>query len=270
VRQAGPAGRARGEAPPRPKPVATTPKPPALPPPSANPGRELIAGDFETGNLSQFDSVQRVAADRIQVVTAPVRQGSYAGRFQVNQGDDPLSGNYGDRAEVSVATNEQEGQERWYSWSTLVGTDVPSTQKFQVISQWHSQADGRPPVAFFAYEDSLLLMVHPHRAPGDQISYVFAWQGPLKRGEWQDIKMHIRWSATDTNGFIELWVNGVRQTLSNGTTKSQTLNIRTMYPTAAGSITGIPNYFKQGYYRDSSITGTGTVWHDNFRMSAPG
>ena len=250
---------------------ATAPNPPRLPPPSTIPGRQILSGDFETGSLSQWNSVQRVASDRIQVVRSPVREGAYAGRFEVRQGDDPLGGNYGDRAELAAPTDEQEGQERWYSWSTLVGTDVPRTTKFQVISQWHSRSDGRPPVAFFAYEDSLLLMVHPHRAPGDQIAYVFAWQGPLKRGEWQDIQMHVRWSATDSAGFIELWVNGVRQTLKNAAGQSsQTLNIRTMYPTGSGSGTGIPNYFKQGYYRDSSITGTGTVWHDNFRMSAPG
>lgn len=249
----------------------TTPNPPRLPPPSTIPGRQILAGDFETGNLSQWNSVQRVAGDRVQVVNSPVREGSFAGRFEVRQGDDPLGGNYGDRAEVAAPTDEQEGQERWYSWSTLVGADVPRTTKFQVISQWHSRANGRPPVAFFAYEDSLLLMVHPHRAEGDQIAFVFAWQGPLKRGEWQDIQMHIRWSATDSAGFIELWVNGVRQSLKNAAGQSsQTLAIRTMYPTSSGSSTGIPNYFKQGYYRDSSITGTGTVWHDNFRMSAPG
>ena len=246
-------------------------EPPGPAPALDAPRALILSGDFETGNLSQFDSVQRVAADRIQVVQSPVRAGSHAGRFEVRQGDDPLGGNYGDRAEVSLPTNEQEGQERWYSWSTLVGTDVPKTGDFQVISQWHSRSDGRPPVAFFAYEDSLLLMVHPHRAPGDQIAYVFAWQGPLKRGEWQDIQMHIRWSATDSAGFIELWINGVRQSLKNAAGQSsQTLNIRTMYPTSSGSGTGIPNYFKQGLYRDSSITGTATVWHDNFRMNAPG
>ena len=137
---------------------------------------------------------------------------------------------------------------------------MPSTGAFQVISQWHSRADGRPPVAMFVENDNLLLMVHPHRAAGDQISFVRAWQGPVKRGTWRDIKMHVKWSGSDSVGFIELWIDGARQTLTGNT---QTLRIRTLIP-------GISNYFKQGYYRAASVGGTGVVYHDNFRMSAPG
>jgi hypothetical protein len=35
----------------------------------------------------------------------------------------------------------------------------------------------------------------------------------------------------------------------------------TMYP-------GIDNYFKQGYYRDYDVRGTGVVYHDGFRMNS--
>jgi hypothetical protein len=241
------------------------PAPPAAGPVSTLPGRELMRADWETGNTNQWDSVQTVNRDRIQAVRSPVREGSFAGRFEVRPGEDPFCGSggggcYGARAEVSLDTNEAEGQERWYQWSTLVDQSVPSTNAFQVISQWHSRENGRPPVAMFVEGDNLLLMVHPHRAPGDQISFVRAWSGPVKRGTWRDIQMHVKWSGSDSVGFIELWVDGARQTFYNGT---QTLRIRTMYP-------GVGNYFKQGYYRDNSVGGTGVVYHDNFRMSAPG
>jgi hypothetical protein len=226
------------------------------------PGQVLLRGDWNTGNTSQFSSVQRVAADRIRAVTSPVREGSHAGRFEVHPGDDPFcqsgSGCYGDRAEVSLETNEQEGDERWYSWSTMVDPSFPRTGAFQVISQWHSRANGRPPVAFFAENDSLVLMVHPHRAPGDQIAFVRAWSGPLRRGAWQDIVVHAKWSGSDSVGFLELWVNGARQTFDNG---QQRRYIRTMYP-------GVENYFKQGLYRDASVSGTGIVYHDGFKQSA--
>jgi hypothetical protein len=238
--------------------------PGAAPPPAnptiALPGRELMRADWETGNLSQWDSVQAVASDRIQVVGSPVRQGARAGKFTVHSGDDPLGGNYGDRAEVSLDTNESEGDERWYTWSTMVGTDMPRTSQFQVISQWHSRENGQPPVAFFAENDSLVLMIHPHSSPGNLIRYVRAWSGPLRRGEWQDIVMHVKWSGSDAIGFVELWINGARQTFSDG---SQTMHIRTTYP-------GIGNYFKQGYYRQFGISQSGTVYHDGFRMNAAG
>jgi hypothetical protein len=224
-----------------------------------------MRADWETGNTSQWSTVQTVNSQRVQAVRSPVRQGSYAGRFEVRPGEDPFcsggsGGCYGPRAEVSLNTNETEGQERWYEWSSLVDQSVPSTAAFQVISQWHSTVDGRPPVAWFVENDDLLLMVHPYRAPGDQIAFIRAWKGPVKRGTWRDIKMHIKWSGSDSIGFIELWIDGVRQTFYNG---QQTLHIRTMVP-------GYKNYFKQGYYRDNSVGGTGVVYHDNFRMSAPG
>jgi hypothetical protein len=103
-------------------------------------------------------------------------------------------------------------------------------------------------------------MVHPHRAPGDQIAFVRAWSGPVKRGQWRDIQMHVKWSGSDSIGFIELWVDGVRQTFDDGQERRY---IRTMYP-------GIDNYFKQGYYRQGGIGAIGVVYHDNFRMNAPG
>lgn len=252
----GAGGRPGGTAPASPPAGGSTPANPTI----ALPGRELMRADWETGNLSQWDSVQAVSSDRIQVVGSPVRQGTRAGKFTVHSGDDPLGGNYGDRAEVSLDTNESEGDERWYAWSTMVGTDMPRTNQFQVISQWHSQANGQPPVAFFAENDSLVLMIHPHSSPGNLIRYVRAWSGPLRRGEWQDITMHVKWSGSDAIGFVELWINGARQTFSDGT---QTMRIRTTYP-------GIGNYFKQGYYRQFGISQSGTVYHDGFRMNAPG
>ena len=34
--------------------------------------------------------------------------------------------------------------------------------------------------------------------------------------DWHDVKMQILWSASDTVGFIRLWLNGVRQTFLDG------------------------------------------------------
>ena len=47
----------------------------------------LWRGDFSTGNLSQWDSTEAAAPNRLQVVTSPVRAGPYALRVEVDQGD---------------------------------------------------------------------------------------------------------------------------------------------------------------------------------------
>lgn len=220
------------------------------------PGRILVAGDFETGDLSQWSGAARVAARSITLVRNPVRQGRFAARFAVSNGDNPIG--FGDRAQIQVDTREREGQARWYSWSTRVSASFPRYRAFQVLAQWHSVADGPPPVSFIADGDELALRVHRHASPGNLLEARDIWRGPLRRGRWHDITMRVRWSGSDRRGWVELWMNGVRQGFDDGTTRRM---IRTMYP-------GIGNYFTMGYYRQSGLAKPGVVFHDAFRMSA--
>jgi hypothetical protein len=190
------------------------------------------------------------------VVASPVRQGHYAARFEVRNGDDPIG--FGDRAEVQVGTGESEGEERWYAWSTMLASDSPRSSIWQVISQWHANADGSPPLAFFASDDRIVLQAHRFSGPGSPIDIKDIWSGPMRRGQWQDIKMHVKWSGSDSVGFVELWIDGVQQRFDDGTTRRA---IRTLTP-------GVGAYFKQGLYRQSGLAPTGVVYHDGFRMSS--
>lgn len=215
-------------------------------PPATLPGREIGRGDFETGDLSQWDVVQSVGRRGLRTVREPVREGRYAVRVEVRQGDDPID-SVGNRNEVSLDSAESEGQERWYSWSTMAAPDFPDTDEWQVLSQWHSDADGPPPVALYAQGDRLVLQVNRHDAPGEPLSTEFPWSGPLLRGRWRDIVFRVRWSGDDARGLLQLWVDGVEVLPET--------RIRTMYP-------GYGNYFKQGYYRNEAITEPGVVYHD--------
>jgi hypothetical protein len=237
-------------------PVPVAAPPPAAPRFDALPGTELVRADFESGDLSAWNGIQRVADDRIRVVSDQVKQGRYAARFEVRNGDNPIG--FGDRAEVQVSTGESEGDERWYAWSTMFAPDFPSYATWQVVSQWHANANGSPPVAFMAEGDSLVLKIHRHSGPGSVIEIRNIWRGSLRRGQWQDIMLHVKWSGDDAVGFIELWIDGVPQTMDNGSTRRM---IRTLYP-------GVGAYFKQGLYRESGLSQTGVVYHDGFRMNA--
>jgi hypothetical protein len=237
--------------------VAAAPSPPPAPPALETlPGTELARADYESGDLRAWGGFQRVAADRIRVVSDQVRQGRYAGRFEVRNGDNPIG--FGDRAEVQMPTGESEGDERWYAWSTMFAPDFPSYATWQVVSQWHAEANGSPPVGFYAEGENLVLKVHRHSGPGSIIDIWNVWRGPLRRGQWQDIKLHIKWSGSDSIGFIELWIDGAPQQLVNGSTRQ---SIRTLYP-------GVGAYFKQGLYRESGLSQTGVVYYDGFRMSS--
>jgi Polysaccharide lyase len=219
------------------------------------PGRELMRADFETGDLSQWDDVYAVADDRVQVVTDPVDQGRYAGRFEVRDGDNPIG--YGDRAMVALNTAEHEGDARWYEWSTLFPRDFPRLPEWQVVTQWHSTEDGSPPIGFYVEEDSLVLQVNRFAAPGEPIDTLKIWRGPLRRGEWRNLKLRVDWSGSDARGSVELWVDGTRQRFDDGSLRRR---IRTMYP-------GYDNYWQMGYYRRAGRRPTGVVYHDAFRTS---
>ena len=225
-----------------------------------------MRADWETGNTSQFSSVQRVAADRIQAVRAPVRQGSYAGRFQVSPGEDPFcpSGNcpgLGPRAEVSIDTNEKEGDERWYEWQMLV----------RPVRAEHGRLPGHLPVALPRGRPPAGRDVRRERQP--------AADGAPAPGRRRPDLVRPRLAGTrearhlarhqDAREVVRVGLGGLHRALDRRrarqtlTCNTQTLRIRTLIP-------GISNYFKQGYYRAASVGGTGVVYHDNFRMSAPG
>lgn len=220
-------------------------------PPESLPGTPVFTGDFETGDLRQWDVVQAVGRRSARVVDAPRRQGRYAARFEVRQGDDPIDST-GDRSEVSQDTEEDEGQDRWYAFDIMVPPDFPALDTWQVVAQWHSSEDGSPPVGFYVDGDELVLQVNRHAAAGEPLETVFPWRGPLKRGRWREIVMNVRWSGSDEDGLIRLWVDGVP--VLPGT------RVRTLYP-------GFPNYSKIGYYRDDEATPVGVVYHDGFRVT---
>ncbi len=215
------------------------------------PGRIAFGGDYETGNLRQWDLLQAVSPERARAVTAPVRDGRFAARFEVRQGEDPI-GSSGPRAELTRRTNEQEGDERWYAWSTMFAPDFPVGEGWQVITQWHADAEGSPPVGIYVQDGRLELQVNRHDGPGEQLSTEVPYSGPLKRGQWRDIRLHVIWSGDDAKGLVQMFVDGVEVVPAT--------RIRTLYP-------GIGNYLKQGYYRDPAIAEPGVLYHDAMRMS---
>jgi uncharacterized protein (TIGR03382 family) len=194
----------------------------------------LWRGDYETANISQWSGYEGILS-RFSVVQSPLRQGSYALRVELHQGDVASSGT---RNEVENGSRpEVEGNDRWFAWSTLFPADFPAPQTWQVFTQWHhSGCCGSPPLEFDV-EGEIIQLAHQ----GDQV----LWSAPLVRGVWHDFVIHVYFSSSD--GFIELWYDG-KQAL--GRTPVQTLN------------PGEYDYLKQGLYRDASIAPVAVIYHD--------
>jgi|GEM_PF-1176447 len=217
-------------------------------------GRPVARVDFEKGFLGA-SSYQAVARDRIRVVTNSARQGRYAARFEVRRGDDPIN-SVGDRAELSIDTLDGEGDERWYAWSVMIARDYPDRGGWNILTQWPSLGTvGPPPLALQAGDGKLLLVAQKQRRDGSLIRRAVIWSGPQRRGQWRDLLMRVRWSGSDSTGSIELWVDGVHQTLRNRGFRYRT---RTLVP-------GYRNYMKIGILR-SSRSHSGVALFDDVRV----
>ncbi|WKN57906.1 heparin lyase I family protein [Rhodococcus opacus] len=101
------------------------------------------------------------------------------------------------------------------------------------------------------------LIVQKQSVPGAYLETLTLFEIPLDVGRWHDVKMQINWSASDTAGWIKLWLNGVPQTFTNG---ADTYFVRTLIP---GTSTV---YYKEGYYRQA-MQPTGVVFHTGFRCA---
>lgn len=210
----------------------------SAPPPT---GSVVWRGDFETGTLSQWTREQEVSADRLQIVTSPVRQGGYALKATVKQGDDPIDAS-GNRNEMVRLTYEPENSEYFYRWSTMFPSDFPSPATWQLFTQWHhTGSSGSPPVEFSVNNNNIILYCRSTEV----------WRTPLVRGVWNDFVFHVKWSPSSSTGFVELYHQGK-------------LVLPKRY--CATQFAGMTQYLKVGLYRNSSISQTGVVYHDNWIM----
>lgn len=205
---------------------------------SAAPASVLWRGDYETGDISQWSGYEGILS-RLTVVQSPVRQGKYALRVELHQGDIAFSGT---RNEVSnEGRPEVVGNDHWYSWSTLFPADFPAPQTWQVFTQWHhSGCCGSPPLEFDVLGERVQIA---HQ--GDQI----LWSAPLVRGVWHDFVIHVYFSSTA--GYIEFWYDGQKAL--------EKTSVQTVNP-------GETDYLKQGLYRDASISQVAVIYHDGMTI----
>lgn len=202
-------------------------------------------GDFETGDRSQWSHTQMVSADRLAIVSSPLREGRYAIKATVRQGDDPINSS-GNRNELVRMTREPAGSEYYYKFSTMFAPDFPSANTWQLFTQWHHEGSGgSPPVEFYVYGEEMRLNIGGN--PG-----TIVWRSKLVRGSWQDFVFHVKWSSDPRVGFVELYHNGQ-------------LVMPKRY--IATQFSGQLNYLKVGLYRNDTIAPTGVVYHDGWVMT---
>ncbi|WP_186756797.1 polysaccharide lyase [Echinicola salinicaeni] len=160
----------------------------------------LYQETFEGSDPLSFTHQQLSEDHSFQIANNPVFQGSYSGRFELNDDDDMVSN--GTRAEVLFP--EQSENERWYSYSLYLPADgfkVDSNN--DIITQWHQgSGSGSPTTTFRIKNDRFFLKSGPTKE--ERVDYDVA---EVKKDAWNEFVFHIIHSS-GSDGLVEVWMNG--------------------------------------------------------------
>jgi hypothetical protein len=229
--------------------VTGTPTPTQLPD-----GSIYWKGDAETGDLSQWCNITRAAPDRIQVITNPVHQGSYAYRFELRANDVTYSErvvlNQG-LPEGPDCMYEVNGEEKYYGWSVYLPANFPKYSSWSLVAQWKGIHTGSPPIQLGLNNDEWRLYYRPNTSSGN----ILKWSTPVVKGKWERFVMHVKWSTDPSVGFIELWHDGVK--------------VVPLFHTSNVHISGgepVKNFVEIGHYRDSGIDYNVVLYIDGFTV----
>jgi Polysaccharide lyase len=226
----------------------TTPTPPAAPAPVGSPapapgnGSIIWNNNFEGGwNGSYVQSL----VGRATISTAHPYEGSGAARFEVRPGDvEPDTGS--ERSEV-VGPTFNEGQEIYIRDAIRLPASYTYQGSWELINQLHEAYWGGPPGVATMLDSNRRIDLQP--GSGD---FVF-WRGPqLELERWYDLVYRIKLSQDPSQGFVEVWLDGVHQTMANGQTQmfQQTMQ-------------AAQTYFKAGIYRCGGSTGISVIEDDD-------
>jgi Polysaccharide lyase len=145
-----------------------------------------------------------------QVVTKPVRDGSYAARFQLKRSDPDV--NSSKRSELAQAQVTPNGAERWYGFSILLPSSSfgqVDPRSAEIVAQWHHAANtGSPPLALGVLNGRWTIWQH-WKVSGIVPVETGRWTDPTAHalGQWTDWVVHVTWSSGST-GSVEVWKDG--------------------------------------------------------------
>jgi Polysaccharide lyase len=212
----------------------------AAPTPVENP-EVLFRGDFDSG-FSNWH-VQSLS-DRATLLSTGTLQGPQAARFEVQSSDvEPETGSQ--RSEVSGPTFD-EGQDLYIRDAIRIPSSNTYDAPWQIIQQLHEEDWGGSPGMAVLLDDQRALTL----GSGDS-SRTFWESAPLQSDRWYDLVYRVNLSQDSSTGFVEVWLNGVQQTLENGQAR-----------TYGKTIQAAQTYLKAGIYRSKSSSGTSIVEHD--------
>jgi hypothetical protein len=235
--------------------------------PGSAQARTMFDGGFETGNLSQWPLRQMCSSNRATVYSARSRpnwpapaSGRYALRLEVYNSDvSPCTPTDNPRAQIATSTMLAAGHDYWERFQVYFPSTWPSTSSWQLFQQdYGSPWNGSPPLGFAVHRMNGVDTMGMDR--GANHNYDEIWRARLTRGHWYTFLVHKFMSSSDSAGYVELWVDGARQSFVNGATRFHT---NTLASDHAGSY-----QFFLNDYRAANTANVSDVFFDGAQVRA--
>jgi hypothetical protein len=152
-------------------------------------------------------------------------------------------------------------QNIWFGWRSLFGPDVViddgNKNDGNYMQLKGDSSCGGPAIGMTIKYGRLTLRSERYLTEYGNA----AWSGPKMStllGSWHSFVLHVQFSKDAATGYLEVWLDGVRQTMSNG-------QPRIYFPTVCPDDTYI--YPKMGVYGMDEATGAGPVhWIESPRI----
>ena len=190
----------------------------------------LLNGDFETGNIFQFDGKEGLRKE-LQIVSEPVRNGKFALKINCLKSDysTPTGGNKW-RAEVfkngAGGDSGNHNTIRWFGLSTYLPDDWQNDIFSDIIFQIHERPSAceeyrSPPFYLRANNDKMELLVRwDSKACSDGNTpegTATIYSVPIVKGRWVDWVFKVKWDyRPNGQGYVEIWQDNVKRTTYYG------------------------------------------------------
>ncbi|HEX2160767.1 MAG TPA: heparin lyase I family protein [Thermoleophilaceae bacterium] len=225
--------------------------PPTTPPDSLASGQLLFEDRFDSGSAGEgIWGPKQAAPGSLDYVESPVFPGrSKAMRNRLEPGD-LHAGTNSSRSELTGSLKFRDGDVRWFRMPVRFNEWSLQSGAWALIWQAHS-GSGSPPLAAYVQSDELLF-----RVKNGYTGQIF-WEQKFELHRWYDLVIGTQFSHGG-DGWVEVWVDGVRQKLRNG---QQRMTGATLSPTSSYS------YDKLGLYQASSFSsGARELLHGMYKV----
>jgi hypothetical protein len=205
--------------------TTTTSTTPATPPPAQ--GNVSFTGDFETGNISQWNygaqcantgvsSSSSLVSGTVNVESQIVGQGNYAAEF------DLPAASVNNFCQALVKRPFSIGSDDYYGLMVRFPTNwqEPSSAGWGMsLAQFNFQNIWGSPVNLMAHGDHVSLVMQTglcsavststpgcaySNGIGGNLAQAYAAPAPLALGVWHEFVVHVHWAA-DNSGAVEVW-----------------------------------------------------------------